>query len=79
MFCNNTNPINISINRVKHFRTKHINSRHHLIRNLVKRKVIGLEYIHIEGADLLTDASDTIRLETLLKVVGILQNALDSS
>lgn len=71
MFCNNTNAINISINHVKHFRTKHINIRHHLIRNLVKRKVIGLEHIHIEGTDLLTDALDTIRFETLLKVEGI--------
>ena len=45
VFCDNTSAINISKNPVQHSRTKHINIRHHFIRDLVERKTMSLEYI----------------------------------
>lgn len=73
IFCDNISAINISKNPVIHSRTKHIDIRHDFIRELVERNIIVLEHIHIEGQliDLLTKALDTIRFETLQKIVEI--------
>ncbi|CAL2233202.1 unnamed protein product [Prunus armeniaca] len=43
LFCDNLSAINISKNPVQHSRTKHIDIRHHFIRELVEEKVISLE------------------------------------
>lgn len=48
LFCDNISAINISKNPVQHSETKHIEIRHHFIRDLVEDKKIKLEYIHIE-------------------------------
>ena len=48
VFCDNTNAINISKNLVQHSRTKHIDIRHHFIRDLVESKTVSLEYIDTE-------------------------------
>ena len=45
VFCDNTSAINISKNRVQHFRTKHIDIRHHFIRELVENKSIVIEHV----------------------------------
>jgi len=54
--CDNTSAINISKNLVKHSRTKHIDIRHHFLRDLVESKVISLSFIltHNQLADILT-------------------------
>ena len=48
VFCDNTSAINISKNLVQHSRTKHIDIRHHFIRDLDENKAMSLEYIDIE-------------------------------
>ncbi|XP_059599385.1 retrovirus-related Pol polyprotein from transposon RE1 [Vitis vinifera] len=60
LFCDNTSAINISKNPVLHSRTKHIDIRHHFIRDLVEDKVVSLEYVPTEGqiADILTKPLD---------------------
>ncbi|KAH9779116.1 hypothetical protein KPL71_007601 [Citrus sinensis] len=71
MFCDNTSAINISKNHVQHCRTKHIDIRHHFIRDLVESKTVPLEYIDIKKqlADICTKALDSKRFESLRKAL----------
>ena len=73
VFCDNTSAINISKNLVQHSRTKHIDIRHHFIRDLVERKTMSLEYIDTEKqlADIFTKALDSKRFESLRKALGV--------
>ncbi|KAA0056212.1 gag-pol polyprotein [Cucumis melo var. makuwa] len=45
LYCDNMSAIEISKNLVQHSRTKHIDIRHHFIRELVEDKVIKLDHI----------------------------------
>ena len=45
VYCDNSSAIDISKNQVQHSKTKHIEIRYHFIRDLVKRKIVYLEYI----------------------------------
>ena len=45
VLCDNTSAINISKNLVQHSRTKHIDIRHHFIRDLVDSKMLVLEFV----------------------------------
>ncbi|RVW93475.1 putative mitochondrial protein [Vitis vinifera] len=65
--------INISKNPVIHSRTKHIDIRHHFIRDLVEDKVVSLEYVPIEGqiVDILTKPLDVSRFESLRRSIGL--------
>ena len=47
IYCDNTSPINISKNLVQHSQTKHIEIRHHFIRERVEDSTLTLEFIHI--------------------------------
>jgi hypothetical protein len=47
--CNNTSAINISKNPVQHSQTKHIDIRHHFLRDLVESEVVSLSFIPIEN------------------------------
>jgi hypothetical protein len=49
IFCDNTNAINISKNLVQHSQTKHIDIRHHFIRDLVEQQVISLHFVFYEN------------------------------
>lgn len=73
LFCDNISAINISKNPVQHSRTKHIDIRHHFIRNLVDSKVIQIEYVDTKNqlADMFTKPLDKERFQELRKVVGI--------
>ena len=73
IFCDNTSTINISKNHVQHSRTKHIDIRHHFIRELVENKVLVLEYIetHKQIADIFTKALDSVRFDFLRKSLGV--------
>ena len=59
--------INISKNPVQHSRNKHIDIRHHYIRDLVDDKVITLEHVATEGqvADIFTKALDAKQFEKM--------------
>jgi hypothetical protein len=69
----NTSAINISKNPVQHSRTKHIDIRHHFIRDLVESRVVSLSFIPTDNqlADILTKPFDGSRLESLRKAIGV--------
>lgn len=45
LYCDNMSAIVISKNPIQHNRTKHIDMRHHFLRELVEGKIISLEYV----------------------------------
>ena len=73
LFCDNTSAINISKNPVQHSCTKHIDIRHHFIRELVKDHIISLEHVLTENqlADILTKLLDSVRFVNLQKSIGV--------
>ena len=73
VYCDNTSAINISMNPVQHSRTKHINIRHHFIRELVENKTVVIEHVTIEKqlADIFTKALDSTRFVSLRKTLEI--------
>ena len=73
VFCDNQSAIDISKNPVQHSRTKHIDIRHHFIRDLVEEKIITLHHIPTENqlADIFTKPLDATRFESLRKSLGI--------
>ena len=54
--CDNTSAINLSKNLIQHSRTKHIEIRHHFLRDHVQKRDIALEFISTEKqlADIFT-------------------------
>ena len=74
IYCDNTNAINISKNPVQHSRTKHIEIRHHFIRELVEDGTFTLESIHTDDqkADLFTKPLDSKRFEFLRQNIGVI-------
>ncbi|CAL8988995.1 unnamed protein product [Prunus brigantina] len=60
IYCDNMSAIDISKNPVQHSRTKHIDIRHHFIRDLVEDKILSLKFVPSEKqlADILTKALD---------------------
>jgi hypothetical protein len=73
LYCDNLSAINISKNHVQHSRTKHIDIRHHFIRNLVEGKVVVLEHVTTSEqlADIFTKALDAVQFEKLRGKLGI--------
>jgi hypothetical protein len=65
--------INISKNHVQHSKTKHIDIRHHFIRDLVENKVVTLEHVGTKEqvADIFTKALDANQFEKLRGKLGI--------
>ena len=63
IYCDNTSAINIFKNLVQHSRTKHIEIRHHFIKELVEDGTLTLEFIHTDDqkADLFTKPLDSKR------------------
>ena len=56
ILCDNTSAINLTKNPIQHSRTKHIEIRHHFIRDHVQKGDIVLEYVDIKHqmADIFT-------------------------
>ena len=73
VYCDNTSAINISKNPVQHSRTKHIDIRHHFIRELVENKTVVIEHVTTEKqlADIFTKALDSTRFVSLRKTLKI--------
>jgi hypothetical protein len=65
--------INISKNPVRYSKTKHIDIRHHFIRDLVENKIVTLEHVGTKEqvADIFTKALDAMQFETLRGKLGI--------
>jgi hypothetical protein len=71
--CDNTSAINISKNPVQHSRTKHIDIRHHFLRDLDESEVVSLSSIPTNNqlADILTKPLNGSRFESLRKAIGV--------
>ncbi|KAL4032764.1 hypothetical protein IC575_005846 [Cucumis melo] len=67
LYCDNMSAIDISKNPVQHNRTKHIDIRHHFIRDLIENKVITLQHIRSNSqlADIFTKPLDSTTFEHL--------------
>jgi len=73
LYCDNLSAINISKNPIQHSRTKHIDIRHHFIRDLVRDDVVTLEHVTTEEqlAEIFTKALDVKKFERLRSKLGI--------
>ncbi|KAL1191699.1 Retrovirus-related Pol polyprotein from transposon RE1 [Cardamine amara subsp. amara] len=73
IYCDNESAINIAKNPVQHSRTKHIDIRHHFIRELVKEKLIVVDHVSTEFqlADLFTKPLDFNRFVSLRKAICV--------
>ena len=73
VFCDNTSAINLSKNPVQHSKSKHIEIRYHFIQDLVKDKVVCLEFIHTDNqkAHIFTKPLDGPQFESLRKTIGV--------
>ncbi|GKD22487.1 hypothetical protein Tco_1224190 [Tanacetum coccineum] len=74
IFIDNESTICIVKNPVFHSKTKHIEIRHHFIRDSNDKKLIQMIKIHTDQnvADLLTKAFDVIRFQYLIASIGML-------
>ncbi|XP_074263623.1 secreted RxLR effector protein 161-like [Silene latifolia] len=74
IFCDNTSAINISKNPIQHSRTKHIDIRHHFLRDQVEKGNICLSFCKTENqiADILTKPSEREQFERLRSEIGLL-------
>ncbi|GJT42520.1 retrovirus-related pol polyprotein from transposon TNT 1-94 [Tanacetum coccineum] len=68
LFCDNKSAITLSCNNVQHSRSKHIDIRHHFIREQVENGVVKLYFVetNYQLADILTKALPRERFEFLL-------------
>ncbi|GJY49819.1 putative ribonuclease H-like domain-containing protein [Tanacetum coccineum] len=74
IYIDNNSAICIVKNHVFHSRTKHIEIRHHFIRDCFEKKLIYVDHIHTDDnvADLLTKAFDVGRFQYLVVSIGML-------
>ena len=71
--CNNSSAINILKNHVIHSRTKHIEIHHHFIKDLVKDKVVSLEFVSTKQQleNIFNKPLDSLKFEFIRKSLGI--------
>ncbi|GJX59855.1 putative ribonuclease H-like domain-containing protein [Tanacetum coccineum] len=74
IYIDNNSAICIVKNHAFHYRTEHIEIRHHFIRDCFKKKLIYVDHIHTDDnvADLLTKAFDVGRFQYLVVSIGML-------
>ncbi|GJR93623.1 retrovirus-related pol polyprotein from transposon TNT 1-94 [Tanacetum coccineum] len=75
MYCDNQSAIALCCNSVQHSRSKHIDIRHHFIKQQVERKVVELYFMETKYqlADIFTKALPRERFATLLPLLGVKQ------
>ncbi|GJV72476.1 hypothetical protein Tco_1492471 [Tanacetum coccineum] len=73
LYCNNKSAIALSCNNVQHSRSKHIDIRHHFIKEQVENGVVELYFVRIEYqlADIFTKPLARERLEFLINKLGM--------
>ncbi|GKE57812.1 retrovirus-related pol polyprotein from transposon TNT 1-94 [Tanacetum coccineum] len=73
MYCDNRSAIALYCNNVQHFRSKHIDTRHHFIREQVEKGVVELYFVTMDYqlADIFTKASPRERFVFLLSRFGM--------
>jgi len=73
LYCDNLSAINVSKNPIQYSRTKHIDIRHHFIKDLVEEKIVTLEHVDTEEhlSDIFTKALYAKQFEHLRGRLGI--------
>ena len=73
MYCDNKSAIALSCNNVQHSRSKHIDIRHHFIREQVEKGIVELYFVKSEFqlADIFTKALARERFEFILPRLGM--------
>ena len=73
MYCDNKRAIALCCNNVQHSRSKHIDIRHHFIREQVKKGIVELYFVKTEFqlADIFTKALPRERFEFILPRLGM--------
>ncbi|KAL0536608.1 hypothetical protein IC582_025562 [Cucumis melo] len=73
LYCDNMSVIDISKNPVQNSRTKHMDIRHHFIRELIENKVITLQHIHSNSqlTDIFTKPLNATTFEHLRACLGV--------
>ena len=74
IYCDNTSVMNLSKNPVNHSRTKHIDVRHHFLRDCLEKGLINLEFIKTENqiADIFTKPLNENSFIKLRRDLGIM-------
>jgi len=72
--CDNTSAINISKNPVLHSRTKHIEIRHHFIRDHVLKGDVVLEFVDTKNqiVDIFTKPLSTDTFYNIIRELGLI-------
>ena len=75
ILCDNTSAINLTKNPVQHSRTKHIEIRHHFIRDHVVKGDVCIEYVNtnIQLADIFTKPLDKDRFCEIRSKLGMMK------
>ena len=75
--CDNTSAINISKNPIQHSRTKHIDIRHHFLRDHVQIGDISLEFVDTNNqlADIFTKPLNEERLNFIKHDLGMIDGS----
>ncbi|GKF06068.1 hypothetical protein Tco_0036736 [Tanacetum coccineum] len=73
LYCDNRSAIALCCNNVQHFRSKHIDIRHHFIREQVEKGVVELYFVTTDYqlADIFTKALQRERFKFLLPRLGM--------
>jgi hypothetical protein len=73
LICDNTSAISVSKNPVFHKMMKHLEVRHHFLRDHVEKRDIEMRYIDIERqlADIFTKPLDASHFATLRGEIGV--------
>ena len=73
ILCDNTSAINLSKNPVQHSRTKHIEIRHHFLRDHVEKKDFEITFVNTaqQFADIFTKPLSEDRFTTLRRELGL--------
>jgi len=74
LYCDNTSAINLTKNPIQHSKTKHIEIRHHFIRDHVQKGDCEIKFVKTENqlADLFTKPLARDRFNMLRTELGIL-------
>ena len=73
MYCDNKSAIALYCNNVQHSRSKHIDIRHHFIREHVEKGIVELYFVKTEfqRADIFTKALPRERFQLILPRLGM--------
>lgn len=75
LLCDNQSAIHLAKNSTLHSRSKHIDIRHHWIRNVLEEKLIHLDKVHTDEnwSDIMTKVLPIKKFEDCCQGIGIIK------